>query len=258
MTSQQPPYDKVIKKDKTAIEGKVLRVTATSIEIDPKGPIPFLIINRGEVQAIIYGDNTVVTFDRESASNAGTSSNIESLPEFVTAFTDFQCGFLQVDCYFDQNTQSVTIAEYDGSMREQGFTGTSWLFSFSGMENREVVVEKRIGSWNPFFVSVKLKPGQYNVIVRGQRTTYSPDISTLKNSDKIDATFQCQVERYKCTRVRMIRAVQREESGGTIFTTPKVGYRETTTMNPPGIPYFDKSLLELFGKNSLMEYDVSD
>jgi len=59
---QSEPFDKVIKNDKSAVSGKVLRVTDTDIEIDPEGSIPFLTIPRNAVSAIIYSDNTIVNF----------------------------------------------------------------------------------------------------------------------------------------------------------------------------------------------------
>jgi hypothetical protein len=56
----QETFDKLILVDKTSIECKVLRVTENSIEIDPKGSIPFQNIDRNKVDYIIYSDNTVV------------------------------------------------------------------------------------------------------------------------------------------------------------------------------------------------------
>ncbi len=59
-------YDKVYKTDKTMLEGKVLRITESQIEFDPKGEIPFILIPRTDVTVIIYADNTVVNLNAAS------------------------------------------------------------------------------------------------------------------------------------------------------------------------------------------------
>ena len=67
--SQEQKYDIIIKNDKSTVLGKVLKVTDSQIEIDPKGDIPFLIINRGEVESIEYSDGTLVKFDQSPKTN---------------------------------------------------------------------------------------------------------------------------------------------------------------------------------------------
>ena len=64
--AQGEKLDKIIMKDKTAIDGIVLRVTEKTIEFDPIGETPFILITRSEVDAIIYSDNTVVKFETTS------------------------------------------------------------------------------------------------------------------------------------------------------------------------------------------------
>lgn len=56
------PHDRILKRDRTRIEGKVIRVTEDNIEIDPVGSVPFLLVKRSEVFSIIYRDGTVVDF----------------------------------------------------------------------------------------------------------------------------------------------------------------------------------------------------
>ena len=66
----QQRVDKLIKKDQTVVEGIVLKVTDSAIEMDPVGRIPFVIILRESVDMIIYSDNTVVKFSYEATSAA--------------------------------------------------------------------------------------------------------------------------------------------------------------------------------------------
>lgn len=72
-------YDKVYKNDKTLIEGKVLRITETQVEFDPKGEIPFILIPRSEVAVIIYSDNTVVNFNSETMADVSTKTRDENM-----------------------------------------------------------------------------------------------------------------------------------------------------------------------------------
>jgi hypothetical protein len=65
--------DKIIKKDKSSVLGKILRVTSENVEIDPEGEIPFLLIKRKEISFLIYSDNTVV--DMNEANSAITEVN---------------------------------------------------------------------------------------------------------------------------------------------------------------------------------------
>lgn len=75
--SGQNGVDKIIKKDKTSISGKVLRVTSENVEIDPEGDIPFLMIKRSDISVLIYADNSVVSFNDEQGSTlSGVKSNI--------------------------------------------------------------------------------------------------------------------------------------------------------------------------------------
>jgi tetratricopeptide (TPR) repeat protein len=76
LSSAQVAYDKLILVDKTSIECKVLRVTENSIEIDPKGSIPFQNIDRNKVDYIIYSDNTVVKFHSAPAEKNIDTTNI--------------------------------------------------------------------------------------------------------------------------------------------------------------------------------------
>ncbi|MEC3908739.1 hypothetical protein VOI54_17055 [Tamlana sp. 2201CG12-4] len=57
--------DKIYLKNKEVINCKILRVTEKHVEIDPEGSKPFLMIDRTEINIIIYQDNTIVSFNEE-------------------------------------------------------------------------------------------------------------------------------------------------------------------------------------------------
>ncbi len=54
--------DEIYMKDQTVVNGAVLRVTDSSIEYDPDGDIPFLVIERDKVEKIVYDNGSVVNF----------------------------------------------------------------------------------------------------------------------------------------------------------------------------------------------------
>lgn len=58
--SAEEKTDTILKIDGTTIPGEILRVTEKTIEIDPEGEKPFLIINRNEVWKIFYSDGSEV------------------------------------------------------------------------------------------------------------------------------------------------------------------------------------------------------
>ncbi|NMC37906.1 MAG: hypothetical protein GYA41_06255 [Bacteroidales bacterium] len=73
--------DKIIKIDNTLVEGKVIKVDMNSIEMDPSGTIPFIIIPRKDVKMIIYSDNTIIDFeysdkDVKDNKNLNTKLNV--------------------------------------------------------------------------------------------------------------------------------------------------------------------------------------
>lgn len=55
--------DKIYLKNLKVIEGMVIQVTPESIEIDPEGDIPFIIIPRDSVSVLIYSNNQVINFE---------------------------------------------------------------------------------------------------------------------------------------------------------------------------------------------------
>lgn len=60
----QEIYDKLIKKDGTLIECKVLRFLNGNVEINPKDEkVPFLLFPEKDVKMIIYSNNEIRTFD---------------------------------------------------------------------------------------------------------------------------------------------------------------------------------------------------
>lgn len=71
-------YDKIYTKNKTFIEGNIIQVTKSHIEIDPVGEIPFLRISRDSVSVLIYKDNTVVKFDDLGTENTELKTMTDS------------------------------------------------------------------------------------------------------------------------------------------------------------------------------------
>ncbi|GEM_PF-2822721 len=86
LSQDKGPYDKIVKKDKTVIECKILRVTEENIEIRPKGPKPFLLIPRSEVDLILYADNTVVKMNDDVKSHSESDTR-EARPSTSAAKT---------------------------------------------------------------------------------------------------------------------------------------------------------------------------
>jgi hypothetical protein len=78
LLAQQQVFDTIIKKDGTTIQGKILKVNEGNIEIDPKGQIPFLILNRSEVESLIYSDGTLVKLET-TANKEGNQSNNQNI-----------------------------------------------------------------------------------------------------------------------------------------------------------------------------------
>jgi hypothetical protein len=76
--------DKIYLKNLKVLEGKVIQVTPQSIEIDPDGDIPFLIIPRDSVSVLIYSNNQVINF--ENSGQQGDDR--EKLKTFTYEFTN--------------------------------------------------------------------------------------------------------------------------------------------------------------------------
>ena len=56
--------DEIVKKDNSRIKGKIIDIKDEYIEFDPEGDIPFIIINKTNVSAIIYSDGRVEIMDK--------------------------------------------------------------------------------------------------------------------------------------------------------------------------------------------------
>ena len=52
--------DELVKNDGSKIKGKVLKVTESTIELDPDGDIPFVIVPRKNINKIIYNNGIIV------------------------------------------------------------------------------------------------------------------------------------------------------------------------------------------------------
>ena len=80
--SQNSNNDTIIKNDDTVIIGKVIRVTETTVEFNPEGEKPFIIIDRNDINVLIYSDHTVVNFktpQTKHVSNLKNNSQLETL-----------------------------------------------------------------------------------------------------------------------------------------------------------------------------------
>jgi hypothetical protein len=61
--AQETETDKVVKLDGSIVEGEILRVSDTSVEIDPIGDLPFILIPRSEVLSLVYSTGDVVVIN---------------------------------------------------------------------------------------------------------------------------------------------------------------------------------------------------
>lgn len=117
----QTKFDKIIFKDKTSLECKILKVTESTIEVDPIGDKPFLIVERNNVSYIIYSDNTVVNFqnvDIISDKNSSYKNNISSSQN--NSWKDCESG-----CKFRISIPMQTNYEYSKGVTIPTKLGTS-------------------------------------------------------------------------------------------------------------------------------------
>ncbi|MEC3908738.1 hypothetical protein VOI54_17050 [Tamlana sp. 2201CG12-4] len=98
--------DKIYLLSKEVVEGKILRVTADHIEINPSGNKPFLKINRDNVSVIIYNDNTVVNFN-ESKNIKTTSITEEEADEGINENHDKTISVKKEGEYFPKDEKEV-------------------------------------------------------------------------------------------------------------------------------------------------------
>lgn len=71
-------FDKVYKIDNTMIEGKILRITESLVEINPKGDISFISIPKNEITVIIYADNSVLNFNSSKAAKKDLTKDVKT------------------------------------------------------------------------------------------------------------------------------------------------------------------------------------
>ena len=76
--AQNEDFDKIHKKDLTILEGKILKVTSTPIEFDPKGDIPFLIIERKDVNGLTYKNGTKVIFEEHQNTSGNNNTSLKN------------------------------------------------------------------------------------------------------------------------------------------------------------------------------------
>jgi hypothetical protein len=73
-SQEQGHDDTIIKKDDTVVEGKILRVTDQSVEVDTKGSNLVVIIPRSDVEVLLYSNDTVVRMSRTDVVQGRTDS----------------------------------------------------------------------------------------------------------------------------------------------------------------------------------------
>ena len=75
------PWDVILKKDNTTIQGKILKVTDDHIEYKSKGKEPFMVVPRSEVSSIIYSDGTVVPISSQEKEDNTEEINLKNIPQ---------------------------------------------------------------------------------------------------------------------------------------------------------------------------------
>lgn len=61
----QEVHDRIIKKDKSEIEGDIIDISDDVVELDPIGDIPFITVKTSDISAIIYSNGKVKLFGEE-------------------------------------------------------------------------------------------------------------------------------------------------------------------------------------------------
>ncbi|MEX2371990.1 MAG: hypothetical protein WD578_13380 [Bacteroidales bacterium] len=98
--------DKILKNDNTVVEGIVLKVDATNIEVNPVGSKPFLIVPRADAKLIIYDDNTVVLFEKENPYLEEMRLRMEAAAFMIKLGLDNMEG-KERDSIFDEEEENI-------------------------------------------------------------------------------------------------------------------------------------------------------
>jgi len=146
---------RVFLKDKSVIEGIILKVSDHNIEIDPVGKKPFLIINRSDAEVIIYSDNTVVNLNQPARENPSSrkdpfmaSKTVEytietrHLSEPLTSFSRFKTQLLDHKYVFRDTVNNRTvIVRTDGGFRYHRYVDTGFLGARHGLTIRRMTLK---------------------------------------------------------------------------------------------------------------------
>jgi hypothetical protein len=102
--AQEQELDKIVKLDGSVTEGKILRVSATGIEFDPDGEIPFMIIPRSEVMSIVYASGEVVIITEVSPKVEGMEDAKTKLEGSPSMPSGVDHSVIQTNIEIDLNT----------------------------------------------------------------------------------------------------------------------------------------------------------
>ncbi len=74
LSSMSLAADQIYLRDSKIINCKILQVTNTRVEYDPEGDIPFLAVNRDNVEKIVYDNGTAVKINEEAGVEIQTEA----------------------------------------------------------------------------------------------------------------------------------------------------------------------------------------
>jgi len=117
-------YADVIKmKDGSVLNGKILRITGSTIEYDPDGNIPFDIINKDSAYSVVYSDGKVVDLRNESTPPAANAKQSDVRVDIKGAHTHdgFYFRFLYGPAYERVIISSPDKIEFRGSAAAVSF-----------------------------------------------------------------------------------------------------------------------------------------
>lgn len=119
-------------KNGTLLQGKVLKVTDSSIEYDPEGSIPFDTINRADVEKIVYDNGKSVIISESASSNTAVpekakeaSSGTVQRNSTISENTSKDPGFHRHDGFFFRGYYGlgVTNSKVTSAYGDFKFTG---------------------------------------------------------------------------------------------------------------------------------------
>lgn len=186
LRAQDNQQHKVIKTDGTILSGKVLSVQPSTIEFDPAGDIPFIIVRRSEVKAIVYPDGTTVSFNDEPQANTPGASS----PSMASANTPAQAPAGQLTCETFSTSNSGIPDNAIVSVAVDRM-GRKYCGSFKGLSRFENTIWNKLDAQSVSFRHVSsIRSGSDNSIY------FICDDSTLvrMNDTKTECLFQQELK----------------------------------------------------------------